>query len=57
MRYYSVVYMEEDGTEDFIAVRADSLSKALEKVSKWFPELEPIDVIDHGELNVKAATE
>lgn len=50
MRYYSIMYMETDGTEDFVSVRAESLSKALEKVAKWFPDLEPLDVIDHGEL-------
>jgi len=50
MRYYSIMYMETDGTEDFVSVRAESLSKALAKVAKWFPDLEPLDVIDHGEL-------
>lgn len=56
MRYYSVVYLENDGTEDSISVKANSLGKALQKVGKWFPNLEPIDIIDHGEIDSKVTS-
>ncbi len=49
-RLFQVLFQEEDGTEDWVTAIAPSLGKALRKVSSWYPNIEPTDVIDHGEL-------